>query len=252
MDSVRTVMEAINRAVGEDNGIKDDEDFDIGDDLEKSWEMFSGMLKAKDMEMEKLKMDVKDLLLEKDLHEVKGNQNIELRRIVEEQAETIQQLEVENVELTELLRRKEKKLTKEKKRDNNMEIEVERITEELRETENQLKDTQVLLSEAKDDIASLEEANGKLKEQAISQLVDAAEADHDSLLKEQAKIEKEDKDENDGRRDAENVENSEFDSSHITIKTDGLRQKKIQNSKSTYIISFVILTLAILYFYIMV
>merc|ERR1711892_283888 len=252
MDSVRTVMEAINRVVGEENGIKDDEDFDIGDDLEKSWEMFSGMLKAKDMEMEKLKMDVKDLLLEKDLHEVKGNQNIELRRIVEEQAETIQQLEVENVELTELLRRKEKKLTKEKKRDNNMEIEVERITEELRETENQLKDTQVLLSEAKDDIASLEEANGKLKEQAISQLVDAAEADHDSLLKEQAKIEKEDKDENDGRRDAEDVEISEFDSSQITMKTDGLRQKKIQNSNSTYIISFVILTLAILYFYIMV
>ena len=154
-------MEAINRVVGEQEGgrgeqnkspfvtclqyqiISDNEDFDIGDDLERSWEMFSGMLRAKDMEIEKLKMDVKDLLLEKDLQEVKTNQNLELRRIVEEQAETIQQLEVENVELTELLRRKEKKLTKEKQRDDTMEMQVKRITAELRETETQLRETQV-------------------------------------------------------------------------------------------------------------
>merc|ERR1712025_1283240 len=132
-------------------------------------------------------------------------------------------------ELTELLRRKEKKLSGEK--------EMERL----------LKETQVSLAEARDDIANLEDANGRLKAQEIPHLVDAAESDHDSLLKEH----KHKEDEEIGE-----IEGLTTDVLHEALTESKKGQEEMKSAKVkpvfNYSMSIIVLILALLYFYIMV
>jgi len=72
-----------------------------------------------------------------------------------------------------------------KKEGDLLKILVNELHREIEGKDEHLKEVMTQLREAKDDIVKLEEANGRLKGQAISKWVDAAEADFDSMFQEE-------------------------------------------------------------------
>merc|ERR1712181_23088 len=66
-----------------------------------------------------------------------------------------------------------------------LKILVNELHREIDGKDDQIKEIATQLAEAKDDVLKLEEANSRLKGQAISKWVDAAEADFDSLFQEE-------------------------------------------------------------------
>merc|ERR1712029_354531 len=108
----------------------------------------------------------------------------------EDEADTIRSLEKENLKLLDAISDMEEQVKADKKKVASMEESVikerEKVWGQLNNTveqvESQRKKYQELptmLTEARDDIIKLEEENSRLKDQAMSKCVDAAESDFD-------------------------------------------------------------------------
>lgn len=198
--SVRTVLHKLHKIVNhkgdvdaEGNEGKEKEDFDLSDDLDKSMELFTGMLKSKDDEIEMLNIKLLDMHKELEFQVEKDKDFEVLQTLAEDEADAISKLEQENCKLTEALNHVEGRLARDKDKWKQLEENVKRdkleMKEKLNETMEEVevqnekyRENQKLLSEARDDILKLEEANALLKDQAISKWVDAAESDFDSMF----------------------------------------------------------------------
>ena len=176
--SARTVLAALNKIVTNNRGDLDlpGEEFDIAEDLERSMEMFNGLIKAKDDEIEVL--NTKVLELEKDLEfqDEKDKDFQILHKLAEEEADTVNALEKENMKLMESINELEKQMNEDKLKMRSMEDTVskervkvwEQLNSTVAEVDSQKKkyqDLQNLLTEARDDIIKLEEENARLKDQ---------------------------------------------------------------------------------------
>ena len=98
------------------------EDFDLPEDLDKSMEMFSGMLKAKDDEIEMLNIKVLDMQKEFEFQVEKDKDFEVLEKLAEDEADTISKLEKENCKLTEALNHVEKRIAHEKVKWKSLEV----------------------------------------------------------------------------------------------------------------------------------
>ena len=86
MSSVKTVLHALHKVVNH-KGDLGEEEFDIGEDLEKSLDMFQGMIKAKDDEIEILNTKVLELKKELEFREEKDNDFEVLQKIAEDEVQ---------------------------------------------------------------------------------------------------------------------------------------------------------------------
>ena len=138
--SVRTVLHSLHKIVnhkGEKEGdegkklvcpfeltksILGNEDFDLSEDLDKSMEMFSGMLKAKDDEIETLNIKLLDMQKEFEFQVEKDKDFEVLEKLAEDEADTIGQLEKENCKLTEALNHVEKRINHDKEKWKSLEV----------------------------------------------------------------------------------------------------------------------------------
>merc|ERR1712037_755563 len=127
---------------------------------------------------------------------MKENNLKDMQALVTDEAETICKLEKRNFELVELQKKLESKMEVEreklkraldnaKKEGELLKILVNELHREIEGKDDQIKEITTQLAEAKDDVLKLEEANSRLKGQAISKWVDAAEADFDSMFQEE-------------------------------------------------------------------
>eukprot|EP00090_Calanus_glacialis_P001102 TRINITY_DN10775_c0_g1_i5.p1 TRINITY_DN10775_c0_g1~~TRINITY_DN10775_c0_g1_i5.p1 ORF type:complete len:650 (-),score=199.32 TRINITY_DN10775_c0_g1_i5:285-2234(-) len=198
--SVRTVLHKLHKIVNHKGDVdvegdegKEKEDFDLSDDLDKSMELFTGMLKSKDDEIEMLNIKLLDMHKELEFQVEKDKDFEVLQTLAEDEADAISKLEQENCKLTESLNHVEGRLARDKDKWKQLEENVkrdklemkEKLNETIKEVEVQnekYRENQKLLLEARDDILKLEEANALLKDQAISKWVDAAESDFDSMF----------------------------------------------------------------------
>ena len=98
------------------------EDFDLPEDLDKSMEMFSGMLKAKDDEIEMLNIKLLDMQKEFEFQVEKDKDFEVLEKLAEDEADTIGQLEKENCKLTEALNHVEKRINHDKEKWKSLEV----------------------------------------------------------------------------------------------------------------------------------
>ena len=186
------------------------EEFDIAEDLERSMEMFNGLLKSKDEEIETLTTEVQELKIKLEHQVEKDEDFVALQRIAEDEADTISSLEKENIKLLETINDLEDQMKVDKKKmktlETNIEVERKKVFDQLSSTvaevDNQrekYQQLQALLTEARDDIMKLEEENTRLKDQvtnsktnsnifklcidqAMSKWVDAAESDFHCLF----------------------------------------------------------------------
>ena len=84
--SVKTVLHALHKVVNYNGAVVEgEEEFDIGEDLERSFDMFQGMIKAKDDEIEVLKTKVLELENDLDYQEDKEKDFEVLRKIAEDE-----------------------------------------------------------------------------------------------------------------------------------------------------------------------
>jgi len=201
--SVRTVLHKLHKIVNhkgevEADGqeVKEKEEFDLADDLDKSMELFTGMLKSKDDEIEMLNIKLLDMQREMEYQSEKDKDFEVLQKLAEDEADAISKLEQENCHLTETLNIVEERMAKDKEKwkalEDNVKKEKTEMMEQLNQTIKELEaqnekyyENQKLLANARDDIINLEEANARLKDQAISKWVDAAESDFDSMFQEE-------------------------------------------------------------------
>ena len=86
VSSVKTVLHALHKVVNH-KGDLGEEEFDIGEDLEKSLDMFQGMIKAKDDEIEILNTKVLELKKELEFREEKDQDFEELQKIAEDEVQ---------------------------------------------------------------------------------------------------------------------------------------------------------------------
>ena len=86
VSSVKTVLHALHKVVNH-KGDLGEEEFDIGEDLEKSLDMFQGMIKAKDDEIEILNTKVLELKKELEFREEKDQDFEVLQKIAEDEVE---------------------------------------------------------------------------------------------------------------------------------------------------------------------
>ena len=84
VSSVKTVLHALHKVVNHKGDLGEDE-FDIGEDLEKSLDMFQGMIKAKDDEIEILNTKVLELKKELEFREEKDKDFEVLQKIAEDE-----------------------------------------------------------------------------------------------------------------------------------------------------------------------
>ena len=84
--SVKTVLHALHKVVNH-KGELAGEEFDIGEDLEKSLDMFQGMIKAKDDEIEILNTKVLELKKELEFREEKDKDFEVLQKIAEDEVQ---------------------------------------------------------------------------------------------------------------------------------------------------------------------
>merc|ERR1712106_380317 len=229
--SVRTVLHKLHKIVNHKGGVEEEgdeativsgnekDDFDLSDDLDKSMEMFTGMLKSKDDEIEMLNIKMLDMHKELEFQVEKDKDFEVLQTLAEDEADAISKLEQENCKLTEALNLVEARVSRDKEKWRMMEENVKRDKVEMKEKLNETvtevelqcqmyRGNQKLLEEARDDILKLEEENSRLKDQvcmncplllcvyiptqAISKWVDAAESDFDSMFQEEINSTKED------------------------------------------------------------
>jgi len=190
--SNKTVLAALNKVITNKCDLEEEE-FDIAEELEKSMEMFNGLLKVKDDEIEVLNTKVLELQNDLEFQEEKDKDFMTLQRLAEDEAETISSLEKENIKLIEAINELEEQIKEDKGKMKSMEEGVNKerdaVLEQLNSTvaqvDNQRKkylELQNMLTEARDDIIKLEEENGRLKDQALTKWVDAAESDFDCLF----------------------------------------------------------------------
>merc|ERR1711997_894151 len=147
-----------------------EEEFDIGDDLEKSLDMFQGMIKAKDDEIEILNTKVLELKKELEFREETDKDFEVLQKIAEDEADTISGLEKENLKVVKALHEMETIVRKDKEKIKMMEdaLDEERnsmldkLAETMSEVEAQKKkyeEMQHVLTVAREDIIKLEQEN---------------------------------------------------------------------------------------------
>ena len=155
------------------------EEFDIAEDLERSMEMFNGLLKSKDEEIETLTTEVQELKIKLEHQVEKDEDFVALQRIAEDEADTISSLEKENIKLLETINDLEDQMKVDKKKmktlETNIEVERKKVFDQLSSTvaevDNQrekYQQLQALLTEARDDIMKLEEENTRLKDQVTN------------------------------------------------------------------------------------
>jgi len=181
--SVRTVLHKLHKIVNhkgevEADGqeVKEKEEFDLADDLDKSMELFTGMLKSKDDEIEMLNIKLLDMQREMEYQSEKDKDFEVLQKLAEDEADAISKLEQENCHLTETLNIVEERMAKDKEKwkalEDNVKKEKTEMMEQLNQTIKELEaqnekyyENQKLLANARDDIINLEEANARLKDQ---------------------------------------------------------------------------------------
>lgn len=205
VSSVRTIIHSLNKIVnlkGEvditdlKEELQGDEEFDLSHDLESSLELFNGMLRSKDDEITHLKLTLHEVNRDVELLRVKENNFNEMQAVATDEAETICRLEKRNFDLHEAMEKQRKKLEREieklkraventKKEGDLLKILANELHKEIESKDEYIKEINTQLVEVKDDVVKLEEANGRLKGQAISKWVDAAEADFDSMFQEE-------------------------------------------------------------------
>jgi len=206
VSSVKTIIHSLNKIVNHRGEIdftelkedlKGEEDaFDLSEDLESSLQLFNGLINSKDEEITRLKLETNELHREIELLRMKENNFAEMQDVATDEAETICRLEKRIFDLSEALVTQKEKVEYEKekvkrvegnaKKENELlKILVNELHREIEGKDEHMKEIMTQLTEAKDDIVKLEEANGRLKGQAISKWVDAAEADFDSMFQEE-------------------------------------------------------------------
>ena len=84
--SVKTVLHALHKVVNYKGDLAEEE-FDIGEDLEKSLDLFQGMIKAKDDEIEILNTTVLERKKELEFREEKDKDFEVLQKIAEDEVE---------------------------------------------------------------------------------------------------------------------------------------------------------------------
>jgi len=206
VSSVKTIIHSLNKIVNHRGEIdftelkedlKGEEDaFDLSEDLESSLQLFNGLINSKDEEITRLKLETNELHREIELLRMKENNFAEMQNVATDEAETICRLEKRIFDLSEALVTQKEKVEYEKEKVKRVEgnakkesellkILVNELHREIEGKDEHMKEIMTQLTEAKDDIVKLEEANGRLKGQAISKWVDAAEADFDSMFQEE-------------------------------------------------------------------
>jgi len=183
--SVRTVLHKLHKIVNhkgevETDGqeVKEKEEFDLADDLDKSMELFTGMLKSKDDEIEMLNIKLLDMQREMEYQSEKDKDFDVLQKLAEDEADAISKLEQENCHLTETLNIVEERIARDKEKwkalEDNVKKEKTEMMEQLNQTLKALEaqnekyyENQKLLANARDDIINLEEANARLKDQVF-------------------------------------------------------------------------------------
>jgi len=177
--SVRTVLHSLHKLVNHKGELEIDEgseDFDLSEDLDKSMEMFSGMLKSKDDEIEMLNIKLLDMQREFEFQIEKDKDFEVLQKLAEDEADTISKLERENCRLTESVNHMDERMARDKDKWKSLEETVKKEKQEMKENLNgtikeveiqsdKFREVQALLVEARDDILKLEEANALLKDQ---------------------------------------------------------------------------------------
>merc|ERR1711892_38549 len=200
--SVRTVLHKLHKIVNHKGGVEEEgdeativsgnekDDFDLSDDLDKSMEMFTGMLKSKDDEIEMLNIKMLDMHKELEFQVEKDKDFEVLQTLAEDEADAISKLEQENCKLTEALNLVEARVSRDKEKWRMMEENVKRDKVEMKEKLNETvtevelqcqmyRGNQKLLEEARDDILKLEEENSRLKDQVMSDMIGISEAIHE-------------------------------------------------------------------------
>ena len=174
-------MAALNKVVQNKEELEGEE-FDIAEDLEKSMDIFNGMLKAKDEEIEVLNTKVLELQNDLQFQDEKDKDFEVLQRLAEDEADTIRSLEKENLKLLDAISDMEEQAKSDKKKVASMEESVlkerEKVWGQLNSTVDQVEsqrkkyqELQTMLTEARDDIIKLEEENSRLKDQVGCQLL---------------------------------------------------------------------------------
>merc|ERR1719233_822764 len=166
----------------EDGGLENEkEDFDLSDDLDKSMELFTGMLKSKDDEIEMLNIKLLDIQKEFEFQIEKDKDFEVLQKLAEDEADAISKLEQENCKLTESLNFAEARVARDKEKWKMMEENVKRDKAEMKEKLNETikevelqKETyqqnETMMTELKDNILKLQEENLRLKDQVFANL----------------------------------------------------------------------------------
>jgi len=186
--SNKTVLAALNKVITNKCDLEGEE-FDIAEDLERSMEMFNGLLKVKDDEIEVLNTKVLELQNDLEFQEEKDKDFMTLQRLAEDEAETISSLEKENIKLIEAINELEEQMKEDKFKMKSLEEGVNKerdnVLEQLNSTvaqvDNQRKkyqELQNMLTVARDDIIKLEEENGRLKDQVRSDMIGITNAIH--------------------------------------------------------------------------
>ena len=80
--SNKTVLAALNKVI---NKGASEEEFDLADDLEKSMDIFNGMLKVKDDEIEVLNTKILELKKELEFQDEKDQDFLALQKLAEEE-----------------------------------------------------------------------------------------------------------------------------------------------------------------------
>ena len=96
--------------------MKEKEEFDLADDLDKSMELFTGMLKSKDDEIEMLNIKLLDMQREMEYQSEKDKDFDVLQKLAEDEADAISKLEQENCHLTETLNIVEERIARDKEK----------------------------------------------------------------------------------------------------------------------------------------
>ena len=116
-------MAALNKVVQNKEELEGEE-FDIAEDLEKSMDIFNGMLKAKDEEIEVLNTKVLELQNDLQFQDEKDKDFEVLQRLAEDEADTIRSLEKENLKLLDAISDMEEQAKSDKKKVASMEESV--------------------------------------------------------------------------------------------------------------------------------
>jgi len=188
--SVKTVLHALHKVVNYNGGVTEgEEEFDIAEDLEKSFDMFQGIIQAKDDEIEILNTKLLELKKDMEFQEDKDKDFEVLQKIAEDEADTISGLEKENLKLVKALnemetqwkkdkdKRKKVEQTLDEERNSLME-KLNKMVSEFEAEKKNVEEIENVLSHAQSDVIKLTEENAKLKEQVTSDFIGITNAIH--------------------------------------------------------------------------